>query len=72
MAWVWIHGESSWDLVDSDLTINVMTPEFVEAHSLDSSPLSSLADGTLGINVFGGVFSWPLGYVIIRFQVEGV
>ena len=49
-----------------------MTPEFVDVCSLDVDPLSNLSDGTLGINGFRGVFSWPLGYVIIRVQVEGV
>ena len=47
-------------------------PEFVEVHSLDVGPLSNLNNGTLGINGFRGVFSQPLGYVIIRVQVEGV
>ena len=46
--------------------------EFIEAHSLDVGPLSNLVDGTLKINGFRGLFSWPLGYVIIRVQVEGV
>ena len=49
-----------------------MIPAFVEVCSLDVGPLSSLSDGTLGINGFGGVFSWLLSYVIIRVQVEGV
>ena len=49
-----------------------MTPEFVKACSLDVGPLSNLVDGTLRINGFGGLFSRPLGYVIIRVQVEGV
>ena len=31
-----------------------------------------LGHGTLGINGFGGVFSRPLGYIIIRIQVERV
>ena len=35
-------------------------------------PLSNLVDGTPKINGFGGLYSWPLGYVIIRVQVEGV
>ena len=35
-------------------------------------PLSNLSDGILGINGLEGVFSWPLGDVIIRAQVEGV
>ena len=49
-----------------------MTPEFNEGHSLDIGPLSNLTNGTLVINSFRGVFYWPLGYVIIRVQVEGV
>ena len=39
---------------------------------MDVGPLSDLSDGTLCINGFGGVYTWPLGYVIIRVQVEGV
>ena len=34
--------------------------------------LSDLVDGAPKINGFGRLFSWPLGYVIIRVQVEGV
>ena len=53
-------------------TIYAVNPEFVNVCSLDIGPLSNLFNGTLGINGFGGVFSWPLGYDIIRVQVEGV
>ena len=72
MAWVRIDGESSWPQLNSGLTISEVTPEFVKAHSLDISPLSDLANGNLGMNGFGGVFSWPLGYVIIRVRIEEV
>ena len=72
LARVWIDGESSWALLDSGSTINAVTPEFVEVCLLDIGPLSNLSDSTLGINGFRGVFSWPLGYIIIRVQVEGV
>ena len=58
--------------MDSGSTINVVTPEFVQACSLDMGPLSNLVDGTLKINGFGGMFSQPLGYVIRRVQVEGM
>ena len=51
IAQVQIDGESSWALLDSGLTINVVTPGFVEVHSLDVGPLSDLTDGTLGINI---------------------
>ena len=72
IAWVWIDGESSCTLMDSGSTINALTPDFMEVHLWDVGPLSILSDGTLGINAFRGVFSWPLAYVIIRVQVEGV
>ena len=45
---------------------------FVKAHSLDGGPLSYLVDVTLKINGFGGLFSQPLGCVIIRVQIEGM
>ena len=66
-----IDGEGCWALLDSGSTINAVTPEFVQVHSLDFGPLSDLANGTLGIEDFGGVFSQPW-VVIIRTQVEGV
>ena len=49
-----------------------MTSDFIKAHSLDMGSLSDVVDGTLKINAFGGFFSQPLGYIIIRVQVEGV
>ena len=58
--------------LDSGSTINVVTLEFFEVCSLDVGPLSELFNGTLSINGSGGVFSWPLGYIFIRVQVEGV
>ena len=71
-AQVKIDDEGSWALLDSGSTINPVIPEFVKAHSLDMSPLSELVDSTLKINRFRELFSQPLGYVIIRVQVEGV
>ena len=72
IALVKIDDKGSWAVLDSGSTINVVTPEFIKACSLDVGPLSDLVNGTLEINGFGGLFSWPLGYVIIRVQVEGV
>ena len=72
IAQVRIDGEGSWALLDSGLTISAVMSDFIEVCSLDVGPLSDLADGTLGINGFGGVFSWPLIYIIIRVQVEAV
>ena len=72
IAQVKIDDEGSWGLLDSGSSINAVTLEFIKAHSLDVGPLSNLVDITLKINGFGGLFSHPLGYVIIRVQVEGV
>ena len=72
IAQVKIDDEGSLALLDSGSTINVVTPEFIKAHSLDMGPLSNLVDGTLKINGFVGLLSQPLGYVIVRVQVEGV
>ena len=49
IAQVKINDESSWALLDSGSTINVVTPEFVKVHSLDMGPLSDLVDCTLKI-----------------------
>ena len=56
----------------SGSTINAVTPKFIKACSLDVSPLSVLVDGMLCINCLGGLLSQPLGYVIIRVQVDRV
>ena len=72
IAWVKIDGESSWVLLDSGLAINAVTLGFIEACSLDVGPLSDLTNGILGVNGFGGVLCQPLGYIIIRVQVEGL
>ena len=72
IAQIKINGEGSWALLDSGPTINVVTLQFVKASSLHVGPLRNLVDGTLKINGFWELFSLPLGYVIIRVQVEGV
>ena len=72
IAWVRINDERCWALLDNGSMVNAVTPEFVEACFLDSSPLSDLVSSTLSVNGFCRLFTWPLGYVIIRAQVEGV
>ena len=72
IAHVRIDDESSWALLDNGSTFNVVITEFVEAHSLDISPLGNLVDSTLSVNSFGRLFSQSLGYIIIRIQIKGV
>ena len=72
IAQVRINSKTSWALLDNGSPINAVTQESVEACSLDVHLLSDLVNGMMGINSFGGFFSQPLGYNIIRVQVEGV
>ena len=72
IAQVRIDGESSWALLDNGSTINAVTQEFIKARSLDVSPLRNPVSGMMGINGFGGLFTYPLGYIILEVQVEGV
>ena len=39
-----VNDEASWGLLHSGSTINVVTPEFIKAHSLDVGPLTDLVD----------------------------
>ena len=39
-----MDDESCWALMDNGSMVNAVTSEFVEAHSLDVSPLSDLAE----------------------------
>ena len=72
VALVRIDGGTSWALLENGSTINAVMPEFIKTQSLDVGPLSNLVDSMMGINGFGGLFSQPLGYIIVRVQVEGV
>ena len=53
-------------------TINAVTPEFIQACSLNIDTLSDLGDGRMVINGFGELFSLSWDYVIVKVQVEGV
>ena len=73
IARVQIDGESTWALLNSGSTINAVTPRFDGGSFFGCWPLlDDLMDGTQGINGFWGVFSQPLGYIIVRLQMEGV
>ena len=65
IAPVRINDESCWALLDKGSMVNAVPLEFAKAHSLDVGPLSDLVNGAVSVNSFGGLFSWPLGYIII-------
>ena len=59
-------------LLDNGVQINTITPSFVEEHSLDVGPLTDLVGRQVACVGLGNVLTWPLGYVIIWVQVDGV
>ena len=78
LEWAWKHSlsQDQWQELLGSLGqwfySSAVTSEFVEAWSLDVDLLSELVDYTVSVNSFVGLLSWPLGYIIIRVQVEGV
>ena len=59
-------------LLDNDVQINTITLGFIENHSLHFRPLSDLVGGSVTCVGLGNVLTWPLGYIIIWVQVDGV
>ena len=47
------------------------TPDFVEDHSLNIGLMCNLIEGGMSMVGLGGVHTCPLGYIIIRVQVDG-
>ena len=59
-------------LLNNGAQINTITPSFIKTHSLEVGPLSDLVGGWVTCVGLGNAFTWPLGYVIIQVQVDGV
>ena len=59
-------------LLDNGTQINTTMPGFIESHSLDVRPLSDLVGRWVIFTGLGNTFTWPIGYVIIWVQVDGV
>ena len=59
-------------LLDNSMQINTITPNFVESHSLEVSPISDLVDRQVACVGLGNALTRPVGYVIIWIQVDRV
>ena len=66
-----IDGHLTTVLIDSGAHMNVITPEFVKARSLEAGSIQDLNNhtGRIPINGAGGKHTEPLGYVMIRVQI---
>ena len=78
LEWVWKHSRSQdqwWELLGSlvqQVYDHCSEPRVCQSLLPGCQPLSDLVSGTLSMNGFSRLFSWPLGYIIIRVQVKGL
>ena len=59
-------------VLDNGMQINTIMPGYVENHSLDVRPLSGLVGSWVSCVGLGNALTWPIGYVIIWIQVDGI
>ena len=59
-------------LLDNGAQINTITLSFVEERSLSVGLLTDLVGGWVACVGLGNALTWPLGYIIIWVQVDGV
>ena len=59
-------------LLDNGVKINTIMPGYVENHSVDVRPISDLVGRWVTCVGLGNALTWPIGYIIIQVQVDGV
>ena len=72
IAKVKINRESCMALLDNGVQINTITPSYVKIHSLEMGPITNLIDRRVTCVGLGNAYTWPLGYVIVKVQVDVV
>ena len=59
-------------LLDNGAKVNTITPRYVNQHSLQVGPITDLMGSKVACMGLGNAYTRPLGYIVIRVQVEGV
>ena len=72
MAKVKINRESCMALLDNGVQVNTITPRYVKECSLPVGPITDLMGAKVACIGLGNAYTRPLGYMIIRVQVDGV
>ena len=57
--------DSCLALLDTSVTVNVITADYARMLDLPMGPLSDLREGLQGVKVPGNTFAGALGYVIV-------
>ena len=72
VAKVKINGESCMAFLDNGTQIKTIMPSYVKSHSLEIGLITNLISGRVTCLGLGNAYTWPLGYVIVKVQVDGV
>ena len=59
-------------LLDNGAQVNTIMPRYVNEHSLQVGPITDLMGSKVACVGLGNAYTQPLGYVLIRDQVDGV
>ena len=59
-------------LLDNGAQVNTITPRYVNEHSLQVGPITDLMGSKVTCVGLGNAYTRPLGYVVIRVQVDRV
>ena len=65
ITWCKIEDDSCLALLDTSVTINVITADYASMLDLPMGPLFDLREGFQGVKVPGNTFNGALGYVIV-------
>ena len=59
-------------LLDNGVQINTISPSYVKSHSLEMGPITDLIGRRVTCVGLGNAYTQPLGYVIVKVQVDGI
>ena len=72
ITWCKIEDDSCLDLLDTGVTINVITADYTSILDLPVGPLSDLREGLQRVKVPGNTFTGALGYVIVWVRFDEI
>ena len=72
MGYAMIEGNQMLVLLDTGVNVNMITPECVMALGLQMGPLTDLWEGGITIDQPFNYEGQPIGYVIMRVQINGI
>ena len=67
-----INRESCMALLNNGMQINIIMPSYVKSHSLEMIPSTDLISRRVTCVGLGNAYTQPLGYIIVKVQVDGV